>query len=47
MGEFLGAEPGGFWREAELHQQFAHLRIAKHGEHFQPNPELLSYIEEL
>ncbi len=38
----LTTMPGGSVREAELHRQFAHLRL--HGEWFQDSPELMEFI---
>jgi len=43
--KLLAIEPGGRDREAELHQQFAHLREA--GEWFRRSPDLLSYIDSI
>lgn len=43
--ELIATEPGGFVREKELHQQFAHLRHT--GEWFTEAPELTEYIERL
>ena len=44
-GSLLGMESGGFWREAEIHQQFAFCKIGR--EIFSPSPLLLAYIEAL
>jgi hypothetical protein len=38
----LATLPGGRKREAELHRRFAHLR--RHGEWFEPGPELMDYV---
>ena len=38
----LGTIPGGQTKEAELHQQFRHLR--SYGEWFEPDQELLDFI---
>lgn len=43
--ELLATEPGGFTREAELHQKFQHLRDV--GEWFRDSPELRTYISGL
>jgi len=43
--KLLATEPGGPARERELHQHFAHLRVA--GEWFNNGPELKIYISEL
>jgi len=40
----LGAIPGGYEKERELHALFATAR--KHGEWFEPTPELRRYIED-
>jgi hypothetical protein len=40
--KLIATEPGGLVRERELHQQFAHLRVA--GEWFDHTPELKAYI---
>lgn len=41
--QLLGFTPGGRTKERQIHQQFAHLRVA--GEWFQAERELLAYIE--
>lgn len=41
----VATEPGGRWREAELHAKFAHLRHT--GEWFTEAPELTEYVEDL
>jgi hypothetical protein len=43
--KLIATEPGGQRRERELHQQFAHLRVA--GEWFDNKDELRHYIESL
>ncbi|UUG70005.1 hypothetical protein SEA_ZUCKER_46 [Arthrobacter phage Zucker] len=43
--EIVATEPGGFDREKELHEQFAHLRHT--GEWFTEAPELSQYIDSL
>ena len=42
--KLLATEPGGQVRENELHQKFAHIRVA--GEWFNNTPELKAYIAE-
>lgn len=41
----LAKRPGSFSEEAQLHRQFASLR--RHGEWFEPGPELLDLVNEL
>lgn len=43
----LATEPGGAKREAELHKQFAHLRIPQRREWFYLKPEIVDYIKSL
>lgn len=40
----LGTLPGSLSEEADIHDQFSHLRAR--GEWFRPEPELLDYIKE-
>lgn len=42
--DLLGTEPGGWYREHELHQQFAAHRVRPDREWFRPGPALLQHI---
>jgi hypothetical protein len=41
----LAKTPGGLAEERQMHTRFAHLR--RHGEWFEPDPELLEYVNGL